>query len=137
MSTADFNTQVITEFRDNSGRVGGMFEGMPLLLVHHIGAKSGADRVSPVAYLEDGGRYAIFASKAGAPENPGWYHNLMAHPETSIELGGETIEVVASEAQGEERDRIYAEQVSRVPQFGDYETKTTRKIPVVLLTPKG
>jgi deazaflavin-dependent oxidoreductase (nitroreductase family) len=137
MSTADFNTQVITEFRDNGGHVGGMFESMPLLLLHHVGAKSGADRVSPVAYLEDGSRYAIFASKAGAPENPAWYHNLMAHPETRIELGGETIEVIASEAQGEERDRIYAEQKSRLPQFGDYETKTTRKIPVVLLTPKG
>lgn len=137
MSMADFNTQVITEFRDNSGQVGGMFEGMPLLLVHHVGAKSGADRVSPVAYLEDDGRYAIFASKAGAPENPGWYHNLMAHPDTRIEIGDETIEVVASEAQGDERDRIYAEQASRVPQFGEYETKTDRKIPVVLLTPKG
>jgi deazaflavin-dependent oxidoreductase (nitroreductase family) len=137
MSMADFNTQVITEFRDNSGQVGGMFESMPLLLVHHVGAKSGANRVSPVAYLEDGGRYAIFASKGGGPENPAWYHNLMAHPETKIELGDQTIEVVASEATGEERDRIYAEQASRVPQFGDYEQKTTRKIPVVLLTPKG
>jgi deazaflavin-dependent oxidoreductase (nitroreductase family) len=137
MSMADFNTQVINEFRDNSGHVGGSFESMPLLLLHHVGAKSGTDRVSPVAYLEDGGRYAIFASKAGAPENPAWYHNLMAHPETEIELGGETIEVVASEAGGEERDRIYAEQASRLPQFGEYESKTTRKIPVVLLTPKG
>ena len=137
MSMADFNTQVITEFRDNSGQVGGMFEGMPLLLVHHIGAKSGTNRVSPVAYLEDGGRYAIFASKAGAPENPAWYHNLMANPDTTIELGDETIAVVASEAQGEERDRIYNAQAARVPQFGDYEKKTTRKIPVVLLTPKG
>lgn len=137
MSMADFNTQIINEFRENSGRVGGMFESMPLLLLHHVGAKSGTERVSPLAYIEDDGRYAIFASKAGAPEHPAWYHNLMAHPETRIEVGGETIEVVASEAQGEERDRIYNEQASRVPQFGEYETKTTRKIPVVLLTPKG
>ena len=137
MSMADFNTQVITEFRDNGGQVGGMFEHMPLLLVHHVGAKSGANRVSPVAYLEDGGRYAIFASKAGAPEHPAWYHNLMAHPETTIEIGDQTIEVVASEAQGEERDHIYNAQAARLPQFGEYETKTTRKIPVVLLTPKG
>ena len=137
MSTADFNTQVINEFRENGGRVGGMFEGMPLLLVHHVGAKSGTERVSPVAYLEDGGRYAIFASKAGAPDHPAWYHNLMAHPETKVEVGDRTIEVVASEAEGEERDRIYNEQAARVPQFGEYETKTPRKIPVVLLTPKG
>jgi len=136
MSAADFNTQIINEFRENGGRVGGMFASMPLLLLHHVGAKTGADRVSPVAYLEDGGRYAIFASKAGAPENPAWYHNLMAHPDTRIEIGGETIEVTASEAQGEERDRIYAAQAARMPQFGEYEQKTTRKIPVVLLTPK-
>jgi deazaflavin-dependent oxidoreductase (nitroreductase family) len=137
MSTADFNTQVINEFRENNGKVSGMFASMPLLLLHHVGAKSGTNRVSPVAYLEDGGRYAIFASKAGAPENPAWYLNLLAHPETKIEIGGETIEVVAQEAQGEERDRIYAEQASRTPQFGEYEKKTTRRIPVVLLTPKG
>ena len=137
MSMADFNTQIITEFRENSGQVGGMFEAMPLLLLHHTGAKSGVDRVSPLAYLQDGGRYAVFASKGGAPEHPAWYHNVLAHPDTRVEIGGETIEVVASEASGEERDRIYAEQASRVPQFGDYEQKTTRKIPVVLLTPKG
>jgi deazaflavin-dependent oxidoreductase (nitroreductase family) len=137
MSTADFNTQIITEFRENSGQVGGMFESMPLLLLHHVGAKSGAERVSPVAYLEDNGRYAIFASKAGAPENPAWYHNLLAHPDTRIELGDQTIEVTASEAEGEERDRIYNEQAARLPQFAEYEQKTTRKIPVVLLTPKG
>lgn len=137
MSMADFNTQVINEFRENAGRVGGMFESMPLLLLHHKGAKSGADRVAPLAYLEDDGRYAVFASKAGAPDHPAWYHNLMAHPEARIEVGDETIEVIASEAPGEERDRIYAEQAARVPQFGEYEQKTTRKIPVVLLTPRG
>ncbi|MGH2835781.1 MAG: nitroreductase family deazaflavin-dependent oxidoreductase [Solirubrobacteraceae bacterium] len=137
MSTADFNTQIINEFRENNGQVGGMFASMPLVLLHHIGAKSGADRVTPVAYLVDDGRYAVFASKAGAPEHPAWYHNLIAHPDTTIELGGNTIEVVAREAQGEERDRIYAEQVARSPQFGDYEQKTTRKIPVMVLTPKG
>jgi deazaflavin-dependent oxidoreductase (nitroreductase family) len=137
MSTADFNTQVITEFRENGGQVGGMFNGVPLLLLHHIGARSGSDRVTPLAYLEDDGRYAVFASKAGAPENPAWYHNLMTHPETRIEVGGETIEVVASEAQGEERERIYNEQASRMPQFAEYEQKTTRRIPVVLLTPRG
>ena len=133
---ADHNTQVINEFRENGGHVSG-FEHMPLLLLHHVGAKSGTERVSPTAYLEDGGRYAIFASKAGAPDNPAWYHNLLAHPETRVEIGDRTIEVVAQEAKGEERDRIFAEQASRLPQFGDYATKTTRKIPVVLLTPTG
>ena len=137
MSMADFNTQVINEFRENDGQVGGMFESMPLLLLHHRGAKSGEDRVAPLAYLEDQGRYAIFASKAGAPENPAWYHNLLAHPDTKIELGGKTIEVVAHVADEEERDRLYGEQSSRLPQFAEYETKTSRKIPVVVLTPKG
>jgi deazaflavin-dependent oxidoreductase (nitroreductase family) len=137
MSMADFNTQVINEFRENSGQVGGMFEGMPLLLLHHTGAKSGEDRIAPLAYMEDDGRFAIFASKGGAPENPAWYHNLLAHPDTRVEIGQETIEVTASEAQGEERDRIYTTQAERVPQFADYEKNTPRKIPVVLLTPKG
>jgi deazaflavin-dependent oxidoreductase (nitroreductase family) len=137
MSMADFNTQVITEFRDNDGRVGGMFESMPLLLLHHVGAKSGASRIAPLAYFEDDGRYAIFASKGGAPENPAWYHNLLAHPDTTIEVGGETIEVTATEAEGAERDRIFAAQAARSPQFGDYQEKTARTIPVVLLTPKG
>jgi len=136
MSMADFNTQVITEFRENSGRVGGMFESMPLLLLHHVGAKSGEERIAPLAYLEDNGRYAVFGSKGGAPEHPAWYHNLLAHPETRIEVGGETIEVTASEARGAERDRIYAEQAARVPQFGQYAENTERKIPVILLTPR-
>ena len=137
MSTADFNTQVINEFRENSGQVGGMFEGMPLLLLHHTGAKSGEERVAPLAYMEDGGRYAIFASKGGAPEHPAWYHNLIAHPDTKVELGDQTIEVLASVADADERDRIYNARAARLPQFADYEKNTTRKIPVVLLTPKG
>jgi deazaflavin-dependent oxidoreductase (nitroreductase family) len=137
MSMADFNTQVITEFRENSGRVGGMFESMPLLLLHHVGAKSGAERVVPLAYLEDGGRFAVFGSKAGAPEHPAWYHNVLAHPETRIEVGGETIEVIATEARGAERDRIYAEQSARVPQFSQYAENTERTIPVILLTPRS
>ena len=136
MSMADFNTQVINEFRENSGQVGGMFEGMPLLLLHHTGAKSGEDRIAPLAYMEDDGRYAIFASKGGAPENPAWFHNLIANPDTKVELGEQTIEVLASVAESDERDRIYNAQAARLPQFADYEKNTTRKIPVVLLTPK-
>ncbi len=135
MSMADFNEQVITEFRENEGVVGGMFEGMPILLLHHVGAKSGTARVAPLVYMADGDRYVIFASKAGAPENPAWFHNLMAHPETKIEVGTETLEVLASEATGDERDQLYATQVEKAPQFAEYQEKTTRLIPVVTLTP--
>jgi deazaflavin-dependent oxidoreductase (nitroreductase family) len=136
-SMEDFNAQIIEEFRANDGRVGGMFKGMPLLLLHNTGAKSGADRINPVAYLKDGDRYVVFASKGGAPTNPGWFHNLVAHPEVTIEVGTETVDVVASQAEGEERDRLFDAQKQRVPQFGEYEQNTTRKIPVVLLTPRN
>ena len=134
-SPADFNAQIIKEFRANEGRVGGPFEGSTLLLLHHTGAKSGASRVNPVAYLSDDGRYVIFASKAGAPTNPDWYHNLKAHPGTRIEVGTDTVDVVASEATGEERQRLFRAQAERVPQFAEYEKKTTRAIPVIVLTP--
>lgn len=136
MSTAptDFNAQVIEEFRANAGRVGGPFEDMPLLLLHHTGAKSGAARINPVAYLKDGDRYVIFASKAGADTHPAWYHNLKAHPEVTIEVGTKTLRAVAAEATGEDRDRLYRTQAERSPQFGEYERKTDRTIPVVVLT---
>lgn len=133
----DFNNNIVTEFRENEGKVGGMFAGMPILLVHHIGAKSGTERVSPVAYLADGGRIFIFASKGGADENPAWYHNLVANPKVTAELGAETIEVTARVLTGAERDEIYAKQAAAVPQFGEYENKTTRKIPVVELQRAG
>jgi deazaflavin-dependent oxidoreductase (nitroreductase family) len=133
---ADFNSQVINEFRENGGTVGGMFEGRPMILVHHVGARSGEERVTPLVYLADGDRYVIFASKAGAPENPSWYHNLKAHPETRVEVGGETIEVTAAEATGEERQRLFDAQVAVQPQFGEYQAKTERQIPVIVLTPK-
>ena len=140
MSTSmnDFNKSVIEEFRANSGVVGqARSTGMTLLLLHHTGAKSGAARINPLAYLEDGGRYVIFASKAGAPTNPDWYHNLKAHPNVRIEVGTDTIDAVASEATGEERDRLYDAQKARVSSFADYEQKTDRLIPVVVLTPSG
>ncbi len=135
-SPADFNAQIIEEFRANEGRVGGMFEGNPLLLLHHTGARSGTSYVNPLAYQADGGRYVIFASKAGAPENPGWYHNLKANPETTIEVGTETLPVRAEEASGEERDRLYATQAERIPQFAEYQEKAGRTIPVMVLTPR-
>jgi deazaflavin-dependent oxidoreductase (nitroreductase family) len=134
-SPADFNSQIIDEFHANAGRVGGMFEGTALLLLHHTGAKSGDSRTSPLAYLEDDGRYVVFASKAGAPTNPDWYHNLKAHPNVTIEVGTDQIEVAAREATGEERERLFRTQAGRSPQFAEYETKTERVIPVVVLTP--
>jgi deazaflavin-dependent oxidoreductase (nitroreductase family) len=134
-SPADFNTQVIEEFRANDGKVGGMFAGMPIVLVHHKGAKSGIDRVNPLAYIEDDGRYVVFASKGGAPDHPAWYHNLAMHPNTKIEVGTETIAVVASEAHGDERHRLYRTVTEELPQFGEYAEKTDRTIPVMILTP--
>ena len=134
-SPADFNAQIIEEFRANEGRAGGPVEGMPLLLLHHTGAKSGKSRINPLAYQADGGRYVIFASKAGAPTNPDWYYNLKAHPNVKIEVGTDTIDTVASEASGEERERLFRTQAEHMPQFADYEKQTERVIPVIVLTP--
>jgi deazaflavin-dependent oxidoreductase (nitroreductase family) len=135
-SPADFNAQIIEEFRSNEGRVGGVFEGMPLLLLHHTGAKSGKSRINPLAYQDDDGRYVVFASKAGAPTNPDWYHNLKAHSDVTIEVGQDTVEVIASEATGEERERLFRAQAERIPQFAEYEEKAGgRVIPVMILTP--
>ena len=134
-SPANFNAQIIEEFHANQGRVGGMFEGVPLLLLHHTGAKSGKSRINPLAYQADDGRYVVFASKGGAPTNPDWYHNLKAHPNVTVEVGTDTIDIVASEATGEERDRLYRTQAERTPQFAEYQQKTDRVIPVMVLTP--
>ena len=134
-SPADFNAQIIEEFHANEGRVGGMFESMPLLLLHHTGAKSGKSRINPLAYQSDDGRYVVFASKGGAPANPDWYHNLKAHPNVRIEIGTDTIDVLASEATGEERERLYRTQAERIPQFAEYEQRADRIIPVIVLTP--
>jgi deazaflavin-dependent oxidoreductase (nitroreductase family) len=133
----DFNAQVIEEFRANGGSAGGMFEGKPLLLLHNVGAKSGTEYVTPLVYLGEGGRVFIFASKGGAPNHPGWFHNLKANPEVSIEIGSEAREVVAVEVTGEERERIYAIQKEQQPQFAEYEAATDRKIPVVELAPRS
>jgi deazaflavin-dependent oxidoreductase (nitroreductase family) len=136
-SPTDFNARIIEEFRANSGRVGGMFEGTPLLLLNHSGARSGEQRTNPIAYYKDGDRYVIFASKGGAPTNPDWYHNIKAHSEVTIEVGSETIDAVASEATGEERERLFRAQSERSPQFAEYQEKTDRVIPVMILTPTG
>jgi deazaflavin-dependent oxidoreductase (nitroreductase family) len=137
MSTSpqDFNARIIEEFRANQGRVGGPFERTTLLLLHHIGARSGKDRVNPLAYNRDGDRYVVFASKAGAPTNPAWYHNLKANPSVTIEVGTDAIEAIAEEATGEERDRLFRAQAERSPQFAEYQSKTDRVCPVMVLTP--
>jgi deazaflavin-dependent oxidoreductase (nitroreductase family) len=130
----DFNAKIIDEFRANNGKVGGPFEGATVLLLHHKGAKSGAERVNPVAYRPVGDNsLAIFASKGGAPTNPDWYYNLRAHPETEVEVGTETIPVVARVAEGDERSAIWEDQKRDSPGFADYEKKTSRQIPVVIL----
>ncbi|MCD4536251.1 nitroreductase family deazaflavin-dependent oxidoreductase [Nocardioides sp. cx-169] len=132
---SDFNQQVIAEFRANHGRVGGRFEGAPLLLLHSTGAKSGQERVNPMMYLRDGERYVVFASRAGADTDPDWFRNLKAHPEVRIEVGDGELAVRAVEVTGEERDRLYAQQTALYPRFGDYQDQTSRVIPVVALLP--
>jgi deazaflavin-dependent oxidoreductase (nitroreductase family) len=117
--------------------VGGQFEGAPLLLLHSRGAKSGAARINPMTYQYLGGSYAVFASYAGAPTNPAWYHNLLANPNVEVEIGGKTIPVTARVTKGAERDRIWAQQKRDYPGFADYESKTERTIPVVVLGPTG
>jgi deazaflavin-dependent oxidoreductase (nitroreductase family) len=129
----DFNAAIIEEFRANGGKVAGHFEGAPLLLLTSTGARSGEAHTTPVMYLPDGERMVIFASKAGAPTNPAWYHNLLANPSTTVEVGAETVEVQATIAAGEERERLYNRQAELYPQFTDYAQKTTREIPVVVL----
>jgi deazaflavin-dependent oxidoreductase (nitroreductase family) len=133
---SDFNDKVIEEFRANEGKVGGPFEGAPVLLLTSTGAKSGQRRTTPVVYQRDGERMVIFASKAGAPENPAWYHNLCANPTATVEVGGDTLEVEAIVTAGDERERLFRRQTELMPQFAEYEQKTTRQIPVVALQPK-
>jgi deazaflavin-dependent oxidoreductase (nitroreductase family) len=134
---SDFNRKVIEEFRANEGRVGGMFEGAPVLLLTSTGAKSGEQRTTPVVYQPDGARMLIFASKAGAPENPAWFHNLRANPAATVEVGADTLDVEAIVVEGDERERLFRKQAELMPQFADYEQKTTRQIPVVALQPRG
>jgi len=132
---SDWNTQIIEEFRANGGKVGGQFEGAPLLLLHSTGAKSGQARVNPMMYQADGDNFAVFASKAGAPTNPDWYHNLVANPRAAIEVGDTTINVIARITEGDDRDRLWSRQKELYPGFADYEAKTTREIPVIILEP--
>ena len=130
----DWNRKIIDEFRANQGKVGGPFEGATLLLLHHKGAKTGTERVNPVAYQDLGdGRVAVFASKGGAPDNPDWYHNLKANPDATIEIGTDKFPVKARIPDDSERAPIWEKQKQLMPGFAEYEQKTTRTIPVVIL----
>jgi deazaflavin-dependent oxidoreductase (nitroreductase family) len=131
--TKSFNEQIIDEFRANAGKVGGPFEGAPMLLLHTTGARTGQDRVHPVVYQDDGERLVVFASKGGAPTNPSWYHNLVANPRAKVEVGADAFDVDARVAEGEERERIWSRQKQVMPGFADYEQKTSRQIPVIVL----
>jgi deazaflavin-dependent oxidoreductase (nitroreductase family) len=128
----DFNARIAEEFRANAGQVG-MFADTTVLLLTTTGAKSGAARLNPLVYYADGDRYMVFASAGGAPRHPDWYFNLKAHPEVTIEVGTDTFRARATEITGPERDRIYAAQAARSPQFAAYQQNTTRTIPVIAL----
>jgi deazaflavin-dependent oxidoreductase (nitroreductase family) len=130
---SDFNQTLIKEFRANGGKVNGFFANRPLLLLTTTGARSGQPRVSPLAYVTDGDRLAIIASKGGAPTNPDWYYNLLANPTATVEIGSERFQARATVAEPQDRDRLYARMVEQLPQFAEYERKTSRKIPVILL----
>ena len=130
----DFDAKNIAEFRANHGRVGGQFEGAPLLVLHTLGARSRRPRTNIMMYLADGDRYLVFASKAGANTSPAWYFNMRANPRVRVEVGDDVFDADATELEGAERDEKYSEQASRYPGFADYQRKTTRTIPVVALT---
>jgi deazaflavin-dependent oxidoreductase (nitroreductase family) len=135
-TTNDWNTEIIEQFRANSGTmVSGPFKGAPLLLLETRGARSGQARTNPLVYTRDGDRYVVIASKGGAPTNPDWYHNVVANPEVTLEVGPKRFTARAVVADGDERDRLYAAQAALMPGFAEYQRKTTRRIPVVVLEP--
>lgn len=132
---SDWNARIIEEFRANEGKLGGMFEGADMLLLHHTGSKSGIERVNPLGYQRVGKAYAVFGSNSGKTSHPAWLHNLRVHPQTTAEIGTETIEVVARVAEGDERAAIWGRQKASIPQFADYEEMANRDIPIVILEP--
>jgi deazaflavin-dependent oxidoreductase (nitroreductase family) len=129
----NFNQNLIEEFRANAGKCGGMFEGFNLLLLTTKGAKSGEPRIAPLGYTVDDGRYVVIASKGGAPTNPDWYHNVLANPDVTVEVGTETFPARAIVPQGAERQRLFDQMAAQIPQFGEYQKNITRQIPVVML----
>ena len=133
MAQSEFNLKIIEEFRANGGETSGPFKGRPLLLLTTKGAKSGEERTTPLVYSKDGDRLVIIASMGGAPKHPAWYLNLVANPDATVEVGTEKFAAKATVAEGDERDRLYAQQAAEMPAFNEYAQKTTRKIPVVVL----
>jgi len=130
----DFNQSVISEFRANQGKVGGQLANMPVLLLTMTGAKSGRTLTRPLVYTTDGDRLVVIASFAGAPHNPSWYHNLVANPEATVELGSDRFRVRATVTAGEERQRLFTRQAAQMAIFAEYQQKTSRQIPVLVLT---
>jgi len=133
MATTEFNQKVIEEFRANGGKVGGQFGGAPMILITTKGAKSGKTYVHPLVYSRDGDRYVIIASFAGNPKHPSWYHNIVANPTITVEIGPERFQAKATVASGAERERLFKQQAAMMPVFNDYQKKTSRQIPVVVL----
>jgi deazaflavin-dependent oxidoreductase (nitroreductase family) len=133
----DFNHPIIEEFHANGGKVGGLFDGVPLLLLTTTGAKSGKQRINPLAYTTDGERLVIVASKNGAPTHPDWYHNVVAHPDVTVEVGSDTFAARATVVDGAERDKLFASMAAMIPVYAEYQAQITRTIPVVVLTRKG
>jgi deazaflavin-dependent oxidoreductase (nitroreductase family) len=130
-----YNAAIIEEFRATGGHVGGVFENSPLLLLHHTGARSGIQRISPVGYVEDGDRYVVIASNGGSPRHPAWYHNLRSSPDVTIEVGAETLAAVAEEATGPERERLFQLMADHAPQIVGHQASVARAIPIMVLTP--
>jgi deazaflavin-dependent oxidoreductase (nitroreductase family) len=137
-SASDYNAKIIQEFRANGGHVGGPWADTPMLLIHHIGAKSGTERVTPLAYFpRPDGRYVIVASSGGSPAHPDWYHNLKAHPVIKVEVGGQAFSVLAEELDGTARTELWPRLVAEAPTLGEHQARTARQIPVFMLTPSG
>jgi deazaflavin-dependent oxidoreductase (nitroreductase family) len=132
MAINELNERVIKEFRNNGGKVGAPFANMPMILVTHTGAKTGKSYTTPLVYSRDGDRVVVIASKRGAPNNPSWYHNLVAHPTVTLEIGTESFKAKARVATGDERERLYNQQAAQMAVFKEYRAKTTRKIPVIV-----
>jgi deazaflavin-dependent oxidoreductase (nitroreductase family) len=130
-----YNDKIVREFRAHAGHVGGEWAGTPLILVHHVGTRSGTERVTPLGYFPlDGGRYAIAASSGGSPQHPAWYHNLRAHPSVTVEVGDETFTAVAQELDDAARAELWPRLVARHPTLGQHQDRTTRQVPVFVLT---
>jgi deazaflavin-dependent oxidoreductase (nitroreductase family) len=135
LNWADFNPPVIATFRANRGKVGGRFADSPILLLHTVGARTGHQRINPLTYLPDGDRFVVFASVRGGPRHPDWFHNVVASPSVQVEVGDETLPAIATVAEEPERSELFARQAAALPRFGEYQEKTDRTIPVVILTP--